>query len=421
MVIFSCGHTTRFGAWAKTDSNEAVLSLRQELPASIFPRSLVVMRNFWFSIFLSYGLLLQFEVAYAAETSPARFLVVTVTAGFRHSSIHTAEPVLEELGRETGLFHVDFLRMPPNRPTQPRRPRRGKNVSDAAWAKMETEYKRAQQTFREQDAPWQEELKRQFATAFAAESLAQFDGVMFISTTGELPIPDLGIFLDWLKAGHTFVGVHAATDTLKSSDAYVSMVGGNFAGHPWLAKGEHGFVNHEPDHPVVAMYPERFRWKDEIYQYGPRYKPENVRVLLSIDMAASSPKMPWHVPVSWIRDYGRGRVFYTNLGHNEDTWKDKMFRKHLINGISWSLGQTDGPAAANPKIQAAEYLRSVLVVAAEKTGENYDALRAKADAKIKADLSWAVGLRPQLMAIRTMQADEAKKQYASLINKIEQE
>ncbi|MGA1517409.1 MAG: ThuA domain-containing protein, partial [Phycisphaerales bacterium] len=60
------------------------------------------------------------------------------------------------------------------------------------------------------------------------------------------------------------------------------------------------------------MYPPRFRWQDEIYQYDARYKPENVRVLISIDMAASTAKNPWQVPVSWVRDYGKGRVFYTN-------------------------------------------------------------------------------------------------------------
>ena len=114
---------------------------------------------------------------------------------------------------------------------------------------------------------------------------------MFVSTAGELPIPDLGAFLQWIQEGHAFIGVHAASDTLKSSDAYVEMIGGHFAGHPWTARGEHGFVNHDPTHPVVKMFPERFRWKDEIYQYGPRYNPDNVRVLLSIDMAASTPKI----------------------------------------------------------------------------------------------------------------------------------
>ena len=73
--------------------------------------------------------------AHADDTkAPARFLAVTVTAGFRHGSIGTAEPVLEEIGRTSGLFHVDFLRMPPGRLPQPKPPRRGKDTSDADWS-----------------------------------------------------------------------------------------------------------------------------------------------------------------------------------------------------------------------------------------------------------------------------------------------
>ena len=356
-----------------------------------------------------------------AAEPPARILAVTVTKGFRHSSIDTAEPVLEQLGRESGLFHLDFLRMPPGRPAQPRRPRRGRETSDEQWAAIEAEFKQAQQEFQRADQPWREELKKQFAVAFSPESLAQFDGVMFVSTTGELPIPDLVAFLEWIEAGHAFIGMHAASDTLKSSDAYVEMIGGHFAGHPWNAGGEHGFVNHEPGHQLTAMFPERFRWKDEIYQYDPRYRPENLRVLLSIDMAASTPKLPWHVPVAWVRDYGRGRVFYTNLGHNDATWKDAAYQKHLTQGIAWALGRFDAPAKPNPEVQAAAYLRSVLAAAAALTGSAHDALRARADAKIAADPAWAVGLRPQLLKLRTMRPEEAKAAFPALIAEIEKE
>ncbi len=362
---------------------------------------------------------LLLTAAAQAAQAPARILAVTVTTGFRHGSINTAEPVLEQLGRETGLFHVDFLRMPPNRPAQPRRPRRGRDTSDEQWAAIEAEFKQAQQEFREADRPWQKELKQQFAVAFAPESLVQFDGVMFVSTTGELPIPDLGAFLDWIEAGHAFIGMHAATDTLKSSDAYVEMIGGHFAGHPWTAGGEHGFVNHEPGHRVAAMFPERFRWKDEIYQYDPRYRPENVRVLLSIDMAASNPKLPWHVPVAWVRDYGRGRVFYTNLGHNDATWNDAAYQQHLSAGIAWALGRFDAPSKPNPEVQAAEYLRSALVVAAAVAGADHDALRARADARIAADPAWAVGLRPRLVALRSLKPNQAKAACLALIAEID--
>mgnify|MGYP000935215755 FL=1 len=361
------------------------------------------------------------DVRAAEQGGPARLLVVTVTKGFRHGSIETAEPVLEKLGREKGLFHVDFLRMPPNRPSQPRRPRRGKNVTDEKWAQIESQFKEQQKVFQKADQPWQQVLQQKFAVAFSPESLAQFDGVVFVSTTGELPIPDLGAFLKWIQDGHAFIGIHAASDTLKSSDAYVEMIGGHFAGHPWTAKGEHGFVNHDPTHPVVKMFPERFRWKDEIYQYGPRYKPENVRVLLSIDMAASTPKNPWHVPVSWVRDYGRGRVFYTNLGHNDETWSDDAFQKHLTEGTAWALGRFDAPSKANPSIQAAEYLRSVVAAAGELDGIEHDALRAQVDAKIAADPSWAVQMRPQVVALRALNGEELTTSLKKFVEDIQQD
>ena len=364
-----------------------------------------------------------FGIAVAARADeakkPARFLAVTVTTGFRHGSITTAEPVLEEMGRTGGLFHVDFLRMPPGRLPQPQAPRRGKDTSDADWQQEQAAFKAAQEQFKKDDAAWQATLKDAFAKAFAPETLASFDGVMFVNTTGDLPVPDLTALLDWVKSGKSFVGMHAATDTFKSSDAYCDFIGGHFAGHPWNAGGEHGFVVHEPNHRLTAMFPPRFRWKDEIYQYDLRLKPENLRVLVSLDMPASTPKEPWHVPVSWVRDYGKGRVFYTNFGHNDATWVHPMFQKHMLEGIAWSLGRFDAPAAANPDVQAAEYLRSVIAAAAAATNADADDLLAKADAKIAKDSAWATSLRPMLVEIRGMKPDTRAAAFVKLLTEIE--
>ena len=354
-----------------------------------------------------------------AAAAPARLLVVTVTTGFRHGSIATAEPVLEQLGRERGLFHVDFLRLPPGRPGRPPDPKRADGTADADWEQQQAAHREAIERHRAADAAWFSGLKEQFAKAFAPEALAQFDGVVFASTTGDdLPIPDLPAFLDWVRSGKAFIGVHAATDTLKRTDAYVEFIGGAFAGHPWNAGGEHGFVVDEPGHRLVSMFPERFRWRDEIYQYDRRFKPENVRVLLSLDMAASDPKEPWHVPVSWIRAEGKGRVFSTNLGHNDATWKDPTFQNHLAEGIAWALGRFDVPATPNPDVQAAEYLRSVLAAACAATGADHAELRAEADARIKADRTWAAGLRPALVALRDLPADQRAAGYMKLLDMI---
>ncbi len=355
----------------------------------------------------------------AEKAKPARLLVVTVTMGFRHASIATAEPALEEIGRTSGLFHVDFLRLPPGRPAAPKPPQRGTAVTDEAWAAEQAAFKAAQEQFQKDDASWQALLREQFAKAFAPESLALFDGVIFASTTGELPIPDLDVFLAWIKSGKAFIGFHAATDTLKSSDAYCEMIGGHFAGHPWNADGEHAFMVHDPSHPVAAMFPERFRWRDEIYQYDPRYKPENLRVLVSLDMAASTPKEPWHVPVAWVREYGKGRVFATNFGHNDATWNDAMFRRHMQAGIAWALGRIEGMATPNPDVQAAEYLRSVVAAAAAATSTNADDLLAKADAKMAKDPAWAASLRPTLLELRSVAPDARGPVYAKVLAEVE--
>jgi type 1 glutamine amidotransferase len=378
-----------------------------------------MMRGAWFLV-VAIGVAAVGRPASAAEAPrPARLLVVSVTTGFRHASIGTAEPVLEELGRSTGLFHCDHLRMPPGRLPQPKPPKRGKDTSAEEWAKQEAEFKRAQEQFRRDDQAWQAGLKAEFAKVFSAESLRDFDGVIFLSTTGDLPVPDLAAFLDWIKSGKAFIGFHAATDTFKSSDAYCDMIGGHFAGHPWGAGGEHAFVVHEPGHRVAAMFPERFRWKDEIYQYDLRTKPENLRVLVSLDMQASHPKEPWHVPVAWVRDYGKGRVFSTNFGHNDATWKEPMFQKHMAEGIAWALGRFDAPAAPNPEVQAGEYLRSVVAAAAAATKADADALRAKADAKIAKDAAWATGLRPMLLGIRGLKPEDRAAAYAKVIAEVE--
>src|SRR5207253_791406 len=140
--------------------------------------------------------------------------------------------------------------------------------------------------------------------------------------------------MEWLKAGKAFGGVHSATDTLKGNKTYVEMINGNFDGHPWGSGTTVTITNHEPAHPAVKMFDPEFQFKDEIYQYN-SYDPKAVRVLLSLNMEKCNPKRPWMVPISWVREVGQGRLFYTNLGHNEQTWTTPKFQEHLLMGIRW--------------------------------------------------------------------------------------
>jgi hypothetical protein len=124
------------------------------------------------------------------------------------------------------------------------------------------------------------------------------------------------------------------------------------------------------------------------------------------------------VPVSWLSNFGKGRVFYTNLGHNDATWQNETFQQHIQLGIGWSLGRFDVPADPNPEVQAAEYLRSVIAVAAPATGNNADDYRAKADAKIAADPQWSVRLRPLLVELRGMAPPARAEGYAKVLAEI---
>ena len=112
-------------------------------------------------------------------------------------------------------------------------------------------------------------------------SLKNYDGVVFASTTGDLPIPDKQGFLDWIKAGHAFIGMHAATDTFHGWPGYIDMIGGEFKTHgPQVGVA---CINDDPDHPATAHLPKVWRiQQEEIYQFK-NFDPTKVHELLSLD------------------------------------------------------------------------------------------------------------------------------------------
>jgi type 1 glutamine amidotransferase len=355
------------------------------------------------------------------EAATKKLLVVTITTGFRHGpAIEEAEKVLPELAAKSGgEFSFDLLSEPGPRPNAGKAPERGKNMSDEEWAKVQEAHKAASEKARTEGAAWNEKVKGMFAEKFSAQGLSKYDGVIFCNTTGELPLPDGDAFANWIKSGKAFVGMHAATDTLKAMPAYYEMINGSFAGHPWGSGGSYEFVNHEPSHPAASMFPATFQWKDEIYQYS-NFNPESVRVLISLDTLRSSPRAPYHVPVSWVRDVGSGRLFYTNLGHNAGTWKEEAYQKHIVAGIRWALKLVDGPSKPNPEISAQHAVNSFVGMAAEILGKDSAALQAKALAKAKANAEWANKTAADANALRKVPGfvgkASAKPEEADAIN-----
>jgi type 1 glutamine amidotransferase len=281
----------------------------------------------------------------AAE--PKKLLLVTVTTGFRHSSIPTAEKVIQKLAKETGLFTVDLVQQPPNKPTPPKRPENPTPEQEAA-------YKEALAKYKAEDAKWQEALKKEL-DKLSPENLKKYDGVIFANTTGDLPLPDRQAFLDWIKEGKAFIGMHSASDTFHGFKPYIEMLGGEFQSHG--AQVSVDCINEDNQHPCCRHLSQQWTVFDEIYIMK-NFNRDTVHMLLSLDKEPNK-KTPGYYPVSWCKEYGKGRVFYTSLGHREDIWDDdtpsnfkrmnppevsKAYQKHILGGIKWALGLEPGDA-----------------------------------------------------------------------------
>lgn len=186
--------------------------------------------------------------------------------------------------------------------------------------------------------------------------LAELDVLVF-STTGSLPIDQetWTAILAWIESGQGgFVGIHSAADTALGFEggetAWTEFLGGRFDGHPWTQGTPVRLSNMEPTHRLAATWPDGTVYAEEIYQYA-GFVPDRVRVLQVLDMAFGPIRRPYPVPVTWVRQVGYGRLFYTNLGHTPSTWDDARFRSQIIDAIRWAGHRLDAPASPNPRAQ----------------------------------------------------------------------
>lgn len=253
------------------------------------------------------------------ERPPSRILFVTQSRGFEHSSVRRQEGVLSpaevaltQLGQQTGLFSVDCT----------------------------------------QDCE----------SDFTRENLQNYDIVAFY-TTLDLPIAEEDrdyFFNEWARQeGHGVLGFHSAGDTFHDYEPYWDMMGGTFIGHPWNAGDTVTLTVHEPDNALLQPFGSEFVIRDEIYMYR-HWQPEKVRVLMSLNYAASPTGSPinvehgYHVPVCWIKDYGDGKLYYNNLGHNETSWANEAYLASITQAIHWIRGEIEVDATANPEVSAAQ-------------------------------------------------------------------
>jgi type 1 glutamine amidotransferase len=248
-------------------------------------------------------------------------LVVSQTKGFEHDSVPDGMVAIYELGRDSGLWDTTL--------------------------RTDTEL------------ITKKKLERN------AKNLDYFDALVFVSTTGELDLDDSqkADMVSFIKEdGKGFVGIHAALDTNYKWPEYGEMIGGWFDQHPWMTFNA-PIINEDPGFPAVHHFPHAFVKYDEIYQ-PKEWSRDKVHVLLSLDPSKlnyeNNPRIhrtDHDFAVAWNKMYGKGRVFYSTLGHTEESWSDPDIRKMYFEAVKWVLGMSEGSTAshAKPQIPAEEH------------------------------------------------------------------
>ena len=244
----------------------------------------------------------------------AHVLVVSETKGFEHDSVPDAMANIWKMGHDTGLWE--------------------------ATLRTDTEL------------ITKKDLKER-----NVKTLGYFDALVFASTTGELDLDDSQKqdMISFIKEdGKGFVGIHAALDTNYKWPEYGEMIGGWFDQHPWFTFNAPIRLE-DPNFPAVRHFPKEFVKRDEIYQ-AKSWSRDKVNVLLSLDPA----KLDYNNPrvhrtdrdfaVAWSKMYGKGRVFYSTLGHTKEAWDDPDITKMYFEAIKWVLGMTEGSTASHPQL-----------------------------------------------------------------------
>ncbi|MGH9575027.1 MAG: ThuA domain-containing protein [Candidatus Acidiferrales bacterium] len=190
--------------------------------------------------------------------------------------------------------------------------------------------------------------------ASGGPSLANVDAIFFLGHR-EVPI-DAAQKADLLKFVHEdgkgFVAAHVATTAFLDWPEFGDMLGGRFDQHPW-GQTDAKIIVEDPAFPGMQFFPRVFGFHDEFYQIKD-FSPEKSRVLMRLDTSTLDMKRqgvqaadaPY--AITWAKTYGKGRVFYSALGHDASTWDNPDIRRMWFNAIEWALGLKDADVTPQP-------------------------------------------------------------------------
>jgi len=215
---------------------------------------------------------------------------------------------------------------------------------------------------------------------FEPAKLGQFDAIVFNNTNNEIFLPQnvnelsppeqekarrrdamlKESLVRFLYNGGGLAVIHAGVASFRQWPEFGEIIGARFDNHPWGAGSTAVLRIEEPDHPLTAAFKEPyFIVTDELYQVKAPYSREKVRVLVSIDpnRTTITPQQRKAIhredmdfPMTWVKDYGRGRVFYCALGHQHELFWNPVVLQHYLDGIQFVLGDLKADTTPSAKV-----------------------------------------------------------------------
>ena len=186
---------------------------------------------------------------------------------------------------------------------------------------------------------------------FNAADLDHFAATVWNNTSGDVLTPQQKqAFHSYIENGGGFVGIHGAGgDPRYEWRWYVeTLIGAQFKGHPLNPQFQRAVIHIEdPNDVTVQGLPQQWSRVDEWYSFEKTPSGKGMKVLATLDERTYRPKMLWqdismgaYHPVIWKHCVGRGRAFYSALGHSASTYQEPLHVKELNQGIAWAAGLT---------------------------------------------------------------------------------
>jgi type 1 glutamine amidotransferase len=251
--------------------------------------------------------------AYAKPKKPRKLLVIESLQGMSHNTIPHTNVMLQRMGEITGAWKTEF----------------NNDLNNLKYPRIK-----------------------------------EYDGIFLNSIVGEFaadPAVREGL-VRFVREGGGIGGIHGTPWASRNWDEFAEMIGSQSAPH----RIEQGVMKvYDAGSPLVKMFDGKdLNFREEYYRFsdeGPgRLRWDKVRVLLTVDLDEKvEPRVdkPWTgdtrpdkiYPVTWIRTYGKGRVFYCSLGHMPETFMTPPLVGHFLAGVQYLLGDLDADATPNPR------------------------------------------------------------------------